>query len=78
MPSFYIAPELFTRIEYTIVVILVMDRSSQAVAEHAFSERWKGIDGVLFEEGSGRGRITFRSRDIRIRWCSELVEFVFS
>lgn len=66
MPSFYVAPKLFTRIEYAVVIVLVVDWSSQAVAEHAFSERWKGIDRVFVEEGSGRGRIAFRRRHIRI------------
>ena len=57
MPSFYITLELFARIEYAIIVILVVDRSSQAVAEHSLSERRKGTDGVLVKEGSSRGRI---------------------
>ena len=78
MPSFNITPEFFTRVEYAIVIVLVVDRASQAVAEHAFSDWWKGINGVLFKECSRRGRIALGRRDTWVRRCAELEEFVLS
>ena len=52
MPSFYIASKLFARIVDTIVVVLVMNRSCQAVAKHAFSKGWELV-GIIFEEECG-------------------------
>lgn len=76
MPSFNSTLELLTSIVDTVVIILIVDRSCQAVAEHAFSEGWKRVDWVLLEEPSCQGGITLRLGDVRIWWWSELEELI--
>lgn len=74
MPSFYPAVELRACVEDAIVVILVMHWSRDAVAEHAFCERWERIHGVVAQEGGCGGGIAF-GPVVALR-CSELVELV--
>lgn len=76
MPAFNVASELPAGVEYTIVVVLVVGGSCQAVTEHAFRKRWQRINRVLFQEGgSGRG-VALIGRLIGVARSSELVEFV--
>ena len=76
VPTFDTTSELLTSIVYSVVIVLVMNWSRQAVAEHAFCERRKRIDGVLFEEPCSGGAVSLGLWDIRIGWGSELEEFV--
>ena len=76
VPTFDTTSELLTSIVYSVVIVLVMDWSRQAVAEHAFCERRKGVDGVLFEKPCSGGAVSLGLWDTRIGWGSELKELV--
>lgn len=76
VPAFDTTSELLTSIIYSVVIVLVMNWSCQAVAEHAFCERTKQVDGVLFKESRSGGAVSLGLWDIRIGWGSELEEFV--
>ena len=54
VPSFNATVEVFARVIDSIVVILIVDGSGEAVAEHTLRQRGKGIDRVLVQK-SGRG-----------------------
>ena len=47
MPAFDTASEFLAGVEYSVVVILVVDRSCEAVAKHAFGEGRQRVDGVF-------------------------------
>lgn len=76
VPTFDTTSELLTGIVYSVVIVLVMDRSCQTVAEHAFCERRKGVDRILFKKPCSRGAVSLGLWDIRIGRGSELEEFV--
>ena len=77
MPALDPTVELFTRVVDAIVVALVMQRSCQAVAEHAFRERREGVDRILVQEPC-RGRIVaFSCREGLFCRGSKLGEFIF-
>ena len=76
VPTFDTTSELLAGIVYSVVIVLVMHWSCQAVAEHAFCERRKGVDGVLFKKSCSGGAVSLGRWDIRIGWGSELEEFV--
>jgi len=76
MPSLYTTPELLTSIIYPVVVILVVYRSRQAVAKHAFCEGREGVDRILLEEACCGGGVTLGRWDFWIDWGSKLEEFV--
>ena len=54
MPSFNPTLEFLTRVVDAIVVLLVVDRPGQAVAEHAFCEGRKRVVRVILEEFCSR------------------------
>lgn len=77
MPSFNATAKLLARVEHTVVIVLVVNRTGHAVAKHASRERWKRIDRVFFEKAScGRG-VSFRIRYIGIGRSTKVVEFIF-
>src|SRR4051812_28118742 len=77
VPSLYSTIELFTRIEDTIVVILILYRSSQTISEHAFGQRREGVDRVIAQECRGRGGVSLRDWSARaVGRDLELEEFV--
>lgn len=47
MPTLNPAIEFLTCIIYAIVVLLVVDWPSQAIAEHAFREWRQSVDGIV-------------------------------
>lgn len=78
VPAFDPAPELLAGVVDSIVVFLIVDWPRQAIAKHAFRERWEGVVRVLLEEFCRGGRVAFfwvyRFVDRR----SKLEELVFS
>jgi len=50
VPSLEVAVEFLACIEDAVVVVLVMDRPCDAIAKHAFRQRWKSLDWVVLEE----------------------------
>ena len=66
MPSFDATIELFARVIDAVVVVLVVDWSGEAVAEHALRQGWKGIDWVLVQESGRGGRVALGSWRVRI------------
>lgn len=75
MPTLDFTIELLARVEYPIIVVLVVDGTGQTVPEHAFRQRGKGFDRVLLEKG-GRGR-RIALRIGVCSWCAELIELIF-
>ena len=59
MPAFNPTSKFLAGVVDAIVVFLIVNWPRQAVAKHAFCERWKCAVGVLLEEFCGRGRIAF-------------------
>ena len=59
MPALNPTSKLFARIEYAIVVFLIMDRTRQTVAKHAFCEMRQLADWILLQEACGGGGIAF-------------------
>lgn len=53
MPTFDITSEFGACIVYTVVVILVVSGSSNAIAKHAFGERGQLMRRVFFEKSGG-------------------------
>lgn len=78
VPTFDTTSELLTGIVYSVVVVLVVNWSCQTVAEHAFCERRKGVDRVLYKKTCSRGAVSLGLWDIGIGWGSKLEEFVLS
>jgi len=78
MPAFDIAPELFASIKYTVVIVLIVNRSCEAVAKHAFCERRKRIDWVFFQKSRGRRGISFGRWYVRVNWRPKLKELILS
>jgi hypothetical protein len=74
MPPLDPAAELGASVEDAIVVVLVMYRSCDAVAEHAICKMRQLIHGIFSQEGCRRGRITFDA--VVTLGGSELVELV--
>jgi len=76
MPAFNRTSKLFACFEDAIVVFLIVHWSGQAVSGHTFCERWKGVRGVFFQEGSrGRG-IPFGG--MSVRRGSKMIELILS
>lgn len=76
MPALDAAVEFFTGVIHAIVVVLIVYRPCQAVAEHALCKWRESIDRILLQEPRGRRRVTFRGRKICIGRGTELVEFI--
>ncbi len=76
MPTFDTTSESLTSIVYSVIIVLIMDGSCQTVAEHAFCERRKRVDGIFFKKSCSGGAVSLGRWDIRIGWGSELEEFV--
>lgn len=55
MPAFNPTFEFLAGVIDAVVVLLVVDWPRQAVAKHAFCERWKRVVRVLLEELCSRG-----------------------
>lgn len=66
MPSFDATIELFARVIDSVVVVLIVDWSGEAVAEHTLRQRWKGIDWILIQESGRGGRVALGSWHVRI------------
>jgi hypothetical protein len=80
VPSLDTTIELAACIEYTIVVFLVVDRSRDTVAEHAFCEGGERV-GSIGRKESRRGRGVSIGAVVGVvmlgGWSDELVEFIF-
>ena len=78
MPSFDATFEHSARVIDSVVVVLIVDWSCEAVAEHTLGQWWKGVDWVLVQESGRGGRVALGSWHVRIGRDTKLVELIFS
>ena len=65
MPALDVAAEFGACVEYTVVPVLVVNRSCERVAKHALFKRWKAVHRVVAQELGGSRGVALVGRLIR-------------